>query len=109
MTQPRYAYRVLTDAEWMVAEKAGRFDGSAIDREDGFIHLSTYDQVSATIDKYFKDNDNLVIVEIDLSLMGDAVRWEVSRGGALFPHLYAPLEWAWVRRMARTLADLAGD
>ncbi len=109
MMQPRYAYRVLTEAECAEAERAGRFDGSAIDRADGFIHLSTYDQVSATIDKYFKDNDNLVIAEVDLSLMGDAVRWEVSRGGALFPHLYAPLDWAWVRRTARSLADLAGD
>jgi uncharacterized protein (DUF952 family) len=67
------------------------FAGAPVDLADGYIHLSTADQLQGTLDKHFADQSGLVIAEIDLGLLGDTIRWEVSRGGALFPHIYGPL------------------
>ncbi len=85
------AFKILTAEQWAVFEGAGSFLGAPVDVADGYIHLSSSEQLEETLAKHFAGQDNLVIAEIDLSQFGDELRWEVSRGGALFPHLYAPL------------------
>lgn len=84
------AYKVLTANDWAALD-AGVFNGSPIDIADGFIHLSTASQVTETVDRHFSGQQDLIIVGIDLTALGDAVRWEPSRNGQLFPHVYAPL------------------
>lgn len=84
-------FKILTQAEKDALEHDGRFAGSDDDRRDGFIHLSTAAQLTGTADRHYAGQDGLWIAEVDLEALGDAVRWEPSRGGADFPHLYAPL------------------
>ena len=86
------AYKVLTSVELAVLEGTGRFDGAPVDRADGYIHLSTAAQLAETISKHFGGQEaDIQIVAIDLEALGNAVKWEPSRGGQLFPHVYAPL------------------
>ena len=82
------AFKILTAEQWAQFEVDGVFHGAPIDLADGYIHLSTADQVQGTLDKHFAGQAGLVIAEINLAALGDAVRWEMSRGGALFPHVY---------------------
>lgn len=82
------AYKILTAAQWALFERDGCFDGAPVDLADGYIHLSAKDQMQGTLDKHFAGQDDLVIATVDLAMLGDAVRWEVSRGDDLFPHLY---------------------
>jgi uncharacterized protein (DUF952 family) len=84
------AYRVLTALD-AAALDSGVFRGSALDRADGFIHLSTAAQLTETVNRHFAGQDNLTLIAVDLQRLGDAVRWETSRSGQSFPHLYAPL------------------
>ncbi len=84
-------YKILSRAEWAAAQAAGRFEGSAIDLADGFIHLSAADQAQETAAKWFKDQADLVLLGVEAEGLGEALKWEASRGGALFPHLYRPL------------------
>ena len=84
------AFKVLTASEKDRLEQ-GSFPGSVDDRRDGFIHLSTAAQLTATVDKHFNGQDDLWIAEVDLEALGEKVRWEPSRGGEDFPHLYADL------------------
>ncbi|HEU4961112.1 MAG TPA: DUF952 domain-containing protein [Sphingomonas sp.] len=84
------AYKVLTDTEMKELE-TGAFAGSAIDRADGFIHLSTADQLTETVDRHFAGQQGLWVAAIDLAAQEPLVKWEPSRGGALFPHLYGAL------------------
>jgi uncharacterized protein (DUF952 family) len=88
---PGTAFKILTAAEWAGFQAEGRFEGSLVDRADGFIHLSAADQVEATLARHFAGQTGLALVEVDLGALGDAVRWEESRGGALFPHVYGML------------------
>jgi uncharacterized protein (DUF952 family) len=85
------AFKILTTEQWAQFSRDGAFHGAPIDLSDGYIHLSTADQLQGTLDKHFAGQDGLVIAEVDLSGFGEALKWEVSRGGALFPHLYAAL------------------
>ena len=85
------AFKVLTGQEMAALERDGRFAGSADDRRDGFIHLSTAAQLTVTVDKHFAGRDDLHIVEVDLAALGEAIRWDLSRGGEEFPHLYGEL------------------
>ncbi len=87
----KIAYKVLTGDQLAALEQAGSFAGAPVDLADGYIHLSTADQLAATIDKHFAGQKDLQIVAIDLEALGDTVKWEESRGGALFPHVYGPL------------------
>ena len=90
--RPPVAYKVLTAAQLAALETEGRFAGAPIDLADGYIHLSTAAQLTETADKHFVDVAELAVVAVDLTVYAaDAVRWEPSRGGQLFPHLYAPL------------------
>lgn len=92
-----YIYKICPSALWHQAEQAGRFDGAPIDFADGFIHFSTAEQARETAARHFAGQDDLLLVAVEAAPLGDALRWEVSRGGAHFPHLYAPLELSAVR------------
>lgn len=84
------AYKVLT-AEEMTALETGSFAGAPIDLTDGYIHLSTADQLDETVDKHFAGQTDLHIAAVDLDAQGETLKWEPSRGGQLFPHIYGPL------------------
>jgi uncharacterized protein (DUF952 family) len=86
----KIAYKVLTADEW-TALTAGSFEGTPIDKADGFIHLSTASQLTETVDRHFSGQKDLVIAAVDLVSLGDGVRWEPSRNGQLFPHVYGHL------------------
>lgn len=88
---PKLAYKVLTGQQFAQWQADGSFAGAPVDLADGYIHLSAADQLEATLDKHFAGQSGLVIAAIDLALLGDTVRWEPSRGGALFPHVYGAL------------------
>lgn len=96
---PKLVYKVCTAAEWRAAEAAGTFAGSAVDLRDGFIHFSTGEQLEETLRRHFAGQTDLVLVELDPADLGPSLRWEASRGGALFPHLYAPLATRLARRV----------
>ncbi|MBM0279361.1 DUF952 domain-containing protein [Micromonospora tarensis] len=84
-------YKLLPSTEWDDALAAGAVAGSAVDRQDGFIHLSGGDQVVETARRYFTGATGLTLLSVAEERLGDALRWEPSRGGQLFPHLYGPL------------------
>lgn len=87
----RLVYKIAPRALWEAAEGTGTFAGAPIDFQDGYIHLSAADQVRETARLYFAGEADLVLIAVDVALAGPALRWETSRGGAEFPHLYAPL------------------
>lgn len=84
-------YKILPTSEWDQAREAGHFDGSAMDHQSGFIHFSAADQVVETARRVFAGATGLTLLTVDPDRLGDALRWEPSRGGALFPHLYGTL------------------
>ena len=84
------AYKVLTAAQF-AALQANQFAGAPVDVADGYIHLSTAAQLTGTVQKHFAGQEGLVVAAVDLARLGEALRWEVSRGGALFPHVYGRL------------------
>jgi len=84
------AYKVLT-TEQMTELESGTFAGAPVDLADGYIHLSTAAQLQETLDKHFAGQEGLWLAAVDLEALGEAVKWEESRGGQLFPHIYAPL------------------
>jgi uncharacterized protein (DUF952 family) len=90
-------YKILPRADWALAQGAGRFEGSAVDRQDGFIHFSTAAQAQETARRHFAGQADLVVLEVEADDLGAALRWEPSRGGELFPHLYGPLDAQKVR------------
>jgi len=93
-------YKLCSASLWREAERAGVFAGSAIDHADGYIHFSTAAQVAETASLYFRGEDDLMLVAVDGGRLGPALRYEASRGGSLFPHLYASLPLAaviWAR------------
>ncbi len=85
-------YKICPAAMWRQAEADGTFRGSPVDLADGFIHFSTAEQAKETAAKHFAGQDDLLLVALDSEKLGPALKWEPSRGGALFPHLYAPLD-----------------
>lgn len=100
-------YKILPRAEWTAAVAAGRFDGSAVDHQDGYIHFSTAVQAAETARRYFAGLADLVVLEVEGDDLGPALKWEPSRGGDLFPHLYGALDPATVRAVYE--APLADD
>jgi uncharacterized protein (DUF952 family) len=90
-------YKICPRTLWHLAEAAGRFDGAPVDRADGYIHFSTAAQVRETAARHFAGADDLLLIAVDAAALGAALRYEPSRGGALFPHLYASLPLAAVR------------
>jgi uncharacterized protein (DUF952 family) len=87
-------YKLLTAGEWDSAMAAGRFEGSKLDREDGYIHLSGAAQAQETARLHFHGQKDLVLVTLETDTLGPGLKWEASRAGALFPHLYGPLDVA---------------
>ena len=90
MTQ-RLVYKICDRQEWDAAKRDGVYKGAPIDLADGFIHFSAADQVRETAAKHFSGVEDLVIFSVDADALGEAMTWEPSRGGALFPHLYGDL------------------
>ena len=98
-------YKVMSVAEWEAAQRAGRFEGSADDRRDGFIHFSDRETVIGTARKYFAGQSDLMLLAVDSARLAD-LRWERSRDDALFPHLYGPLELDAVTKVDRLPDEL---
>ena len=93
-------YKIAPQAMWRKAEDLGAFTGAPVDIADGYIHFSTTEQVVETARKHFAGQNDLLLVAINAKQLGDALKWEPSRGGALFPHLYGTLDLAavaWVK------------
>jgi uncharacterized protein (DUF952 family) len=90
-------YKITPEAPWRAAEATGTFTGAPVDRADGFIHFSTADQARETAARHFTGKPDLLLVAVDAEALGPALKWEPSRGGALFPHLYGPLDLQAVR------------
>jgi uncharacterized protein (DUF952 family) len=90
-------YKICESAQWAQAERAGEFCGSAVDLADGYIHFSTAGQAAETAAKHFTGMADLVVVAVSADALNGALKWERSRGGALFPHLYGMLPMTAVR------------
>jgi uncharacterized protein (DUF952 family) len=91
-------YKILPAPLWHEAQRAGVFRGAPVDLADGYIHFSTAGQAAETAAKHFAGQRDLMLLHVDADALGPALKWEPSRGGALFPHLYAPLVLAHVKR-----------
>jgi uncharacterized protein (DUF952 family) len=100
-------YKILAAEAWAAAQRAGRFEGAGIDLTDGYIHLSTAAQAPQTARLHFAGQAGLVLLRIDADRLGEALKWEPSRGGQLFPHLYGALACALVE--AATSIPLGAD
>ncbi len=96
---PSLIYKICPEALWREAEASGRFEGAPVDRADGYIHFSTAAQVRETAARHFSGQGGLVLVSVDAEALGGDLRYEPSRGGGLFPHLYAALPLSAVRRV----------
>jgi uncharacterized protein (DUF952 family) len=92
-------YKICPAALWRDAERAGIFRGSEVDRRDGFIHFSTAEQARETAAKHFVGQQDLLLLYVDTEQLGGTLKWEPSRGGALFPHLYGDLALAAVTKV----------
>jgi uncharacterized protein (DUF952 family) len=97
-------FKIVHASEWREAEAAGIYRGSAKDKEDGFLHFSTDEQLMGALVRYYADAHDLILVAVDAELLGDKLKYELSRDGALFPHLYAELPISavqWTRPITR--------
>jgi uncharacterized protein (DUF952 family) len=101
-------YKILSGVAWAAAERSGRFEGAGIDLADGYIHLSTAAQAPETARLHFSGQADLVLLRIDAARLGAALRWEPSRGGQPFPHLYGPLDCALVEAVTPVRLDADG-
>lgn len=104
----RIIYKIVNEAEWRAAETQSHFAGSSLDLKDGFIHFSTAGQVQETAARHFAGQNDLLLLAIDTRDLGEALKWEASRGGALFPHLYDRLARAAVKWKAALPLDQSG-
>jgi uncharacterized protein (DUF952 family) len=96
----RIVYKIMSAAELKQMQRDGEFAGSPADTADGYIHLSCGSQLAATLDRHYSGVDGLMLVAVDLSRLGDTVRWEPARGGQMFPHIYGRLPIAAVVSVA---------
>ncbi len=101
-------YKILSQAAWEEAKAKGRFDGAAIDLQDGYIHFSTAAQVQETASRHFRGQAGLVVAAFEAEALGEALRWEPSRGGALFPHLYGTIDPSLTVRVTQAPLDADG-
>ena len=108
MFDERLIYKVCREAEWRAAVVAGVYSGSAVDARDGFIHFSTAAQLEETLRRHFAGQRDLVLVAFDPADLGALVRWEPSRGGELFPHVYGTFAPALGREVSGLEVDLEG-
>jgi uncharacterized protein (DUF952 family) len=91
MSRPTEAFKLVDASEWAAARAQGVYPGSAVDRADGYIHMSTAAQLAETARRHYAGRGHLLLLTVPLGGLGPALVWEPSRGGDLFPHLYAPL------------------
>lgn len=103
-----HIYKILPRTEWETAQAAGRFEGSAVDLADGYIHFSTAAQAQETARRHFHGRAGLVVLELEADDLGSGLRWEPSRGDDLFPHLYGVLDVSLVRGVAGAPLDAEG-
>ncbi|PWB58513.1 MAG: DUF952 domain-containing protein [Bradyrhizobiaceae bacterium] len=108
MERPRTIYKICDAAAWRAAERAGSFAGAAVDLRDGFIHFSSAAQLPETAARHFAGIPDLVLAAVDAAALGEALKWEPSRGGDLFPHLYGELRLAAVRWVRPLPLDAEG-
>ena len=101
-------YKLIDRTEWAAATAAGTFAGAEIDLRDGYIHLSTAAQAQETASLHFKGRADIVLLEIEAERLGERLKWEPSRGGQLFPHLYGPLDPAEVATVHEAPLDEDG-
>lgn len=101
-------YKILPREDWAEAQAAGRFEGSAVDRMDGYIHFSTAVQAQETARRHFAGQTDLVVLEVEADDLGPDLRWEPSRRGDLFPHLYGALAAGHVRAVHAAPVDARG-
>jgi len=102
-------YKIIDRDEWDAARACGRYTGSTDDKRDGFIHFSSAEQMRETATKHFAGRSNLVLLSIDGDKLGPALKWEASRGGELFPHLYGPLPGSAVHQSWQLPLNEAGE
>jgi uncharacterized protein (DUF952 family) len=101
-------YKILSRKAWEEARDKGRFDGAAIDLSDGYIHFSTAAQAQETARRHFVGADDLVVLKVNAEMLAPRLRWEPSRGGDLFPHLYGWLDTKEVVSVSEAPLDAAG-
>jgi uncharacterized protein (DUF952 family) len=101
-------YKICERAAWRLAEPTGTYRGSQADVRDGFIHFSTTAQLAGTMAKHFSGQRELLLVAVDADALGAALKWEPSRGGELFPHLYGALPLTAVRWIKPVPEEVAG-
>ena len=97
-----YIYKVLRPLEWAEFESRGHTPGAPIDLADGYIHLSTATQLEETLKKHFASERGIYLLALESDVLEKDIRWEVSRGGAKFPHLYREMrreDVLWVRQL----------
>lgn len=104
---PEIAYKILTGSEFSQLQSGG-FEGAKVDQEDGYIHLSTDAQLDETLNKHFAGQNDLIIAAVQLATLGPCLRWEISRGGQLFPHYYGRLEMRHISAYAVLTRDETG-
>ena len=102
------AFKLVDRAEWEAARAAGAYAGSAVDLADGYIHMSSAAQLAETARRHYRGRTDLVLVAVDLAALGEALKWEASRGGDLFPHLFAPLPLSAAREERGLSVDADG-
>ena len=103
-----FAWKLVDQTEWVSALETGAYAGSTVDLADGYIHMSSAAQLPETARRHYARRTNLVLVKVDLRPLGEALKWEASRGGDLFPHLYAPLPTAVALDERRLAVDAQG-
>lgn len=108
MSDSKTLYKVLPLSEWEVATAEGVFSGSGIDLTDGFIHLSSEKQIVSTVQRYFAGQPGLALIAFDPSLFSADLRWEPSRDGELFPHVYGVISVAAALDVFPLLLDASG-
>lgn len=109
MAHPEFIYKIATREVAEASRAAGAFTGMPVDAADGYLHFSTASQLPETLRLHFKGQGDLVLMAVRAADVGDALRWEPSRGGVLFPHLYGPLPMSAVVREARITVDAQGN
>jgi len=107
--RPALVFKIVPEDLWRASETKGRFEGSPVDVGDGYIHFSTAAQVKETAARHFAGQSGLLLVAVSADALGDALRWEPSRGGDLFPHLYGDLPLTAVRSVVPLPLDAHGQ
>jgi len=107
--QHKYIYKITSNQLWGEAKKSDVLQGMPIDIADGYMHFSTIDQLKETLHLHFKGEGDLMLLEIETKKVEQNLKWEASRGGALFPHLYAELEISQISKAITIFVDDLGE